>query len=56
MNLFVKPNGQSEASFDDAMTRKSGMKSNAFVKPDEQSEACFGSAVARKGIQVVNMG
>ena len=28
MNVFVKPNEQSEARFDSAMARKGGMKTN----------------------------
>ena len=48
MNVFVKPNEQSEVHFDFAMARKRRMKSNVFVKPNEQNEVHFDFAKARK--------
>lgn len=44
MNIFDKPNGQSQACLGYAMARKWGMKSSIFDKPDEQSQACLGYA------------
>ena len=55
MNVFVKPNEQSEACFYSAMARKGAFPVNVFVKPNEQNEACFYSAMARKGAIPVNV-
>ena len=49
MNVFVKPNEQSQACLSFAMARKGAMIWNVFVKPDEQSQACLSFAMARKG-------
>ena len=48
MNVFVKPDEQSQACLSSAMARKRAMKWNVFVKPDEQSQACLSFAMARK--------
>ncbi|MBR3091507.1 MAG: hypothetical protein IKG99_00635, partial [Bacteroidaceae bacterium] len=49
INVFVKPNEQSQTCLGYAMARKGRMKSNVFVKPNEQSQTCLGYAMARKG-------
>ncbi len=50
MNLFVKPDEQSQTCLNFAMAKKGLMKLNLFVKPDEQSQTCLNFAMARKGL------
>ena len=54
MNVFDKPDEQSQACLSFAMARKGAMKWNVFDKPDEQSQACLSSAMARKGAMKMN--
>ncbi|MCR5299049.1 MAG: hypothetical protein K6D57_07125 [Paludibacteraceae bacterium] len=54
MNLFVKPDEQSQTCLNFAMARKGLLKMNLFVKPDEQSQTCLNFAMARKGLLKMN--
>ena len=49
MNVFVKPDDQSQTCLRFGMARKGQMKSNVFVKPDDQSQTCLRFGMARKG-------
>ncbi len=54
MNLFRKPDEQSQTCLSFAMARKSCMLMNLFRKPDEQSQTCLNYAMARKSCMLMN--
>ena len=47
-NVFVKPDGQSQARLSYAMAKKRLSKTNVFIKPDGQSHVRLSYAMAKK--------